>query len=51
MILWAALLALITSVGALLTFGSVQLGVASGLVELLAAVALFTAICAAEAST
>ncbi|HYF53185.1 MAG TPA: hypothetical protein VEA41_02890 [Salinarimonas sp.] len=48
MILWAALVTLAASLAGILAAGPTLLGT-SGVLELVAALALFTAICAAEA--
>jgi hypothetical protein len=49
MILWAALLTLAGSLAGIFAFGSGPLLGANGVLELVAAISLFTAICAAEA--
>jgi hypothetical protein len=49
MILWAALTTLAAALASLLTLGPVPIFGAHGIVELVAAIALFTAICATEA--
>jgi hypothetical protein len=49
MILWAALVTLAASLAGILTLGPVAILGAHGILELVAAVSLFTAICATEA--